>query len=117
MFVMLNKIFRKSIYLIALTASVTQSRSDKALDVEPRDRLTDENVWTDPGASDLFLNDIYTGLPDGNNWYDPIENWSDNSICGFAWPTSRGLIQQSLQSPSNSNISGDIGGPYDWTTL
>jgi len=118
MFVMLNKFFETAIYFSVLSFIViTQSCTDKALDVQPRDRLTDENVWTDPNAADLFLNDIYTGLPDGNNWYDPIENWSDNSICGFAWPTSRGLMQQSLQSPSNANISGDIGGPYDWTTL
>ena len=115
---MLNKFFKTAIYSSAVSfIIITQSCSDKALDVQPRDRLTDANVWTDPNAADLFLNDIYTGLPDGNNWYDPIENWSDNSICGFAWPTSRGLMQQSLQSPSNPNISGDIGGPYDWTTL
>ncbi len=118
MFVMFRKIFKQPVYFIAIAIiSIAQSCNDKDLDVQPRDRLTDANVWTDPGAADLFLNDIYTALPDGNNWYDPIENWSDNSICGFAWPTSRGLIQQSLQSPSNANISGDIGGPYDWTTL
>lgn len=114
---MKDKFFKKLIWFLLIAPIIgVQSCSDKALDVEPRDRLTDENVWTDPNTADLFLNDIYTGLPDGNVWYDPVENWSDNSICGYAWPTSRGLIQQSLQSPSNPNISGDIGGIYDWTT-
>lgn len=93
-----------------------ESCSDKQLEVEPRDRLTNANVWNNPGASDLFLNDIYTGLPDGNNWYDPVENWSDNTICGFAWPTSRTLIQQALQSPVNAAMSGEVSNIYNWST-
>jgi hypothetical protein len=114
---MINKILRISIYFSLFVAVIfSQSCSDKALDVTPRDRLTDANVWTDQGTADLFLNDIYTGLPDGNNWYDPMENWSDNSICGFPWPNSRQNIQQSLQSPANAGFSGDIGNFLDWTT-
>ena len=101
--------------LLIGAASLT-SCSDKQLDVEPRDRLTDANVWTDPGASDLFLNDIYRSLPDGNNWYDPVENWSDNAICGFAWPTSRTLVQQALYSPANAGLSGEVSNMYNWST-
>ncbi len=113
---MINKIVRTSIYL-SLSAFIifSQACSDKVLDVAPTDRLTDANVWTDQGTADLFLNDIYTGLPDGNNWYDPIENWSDNSICGFPWPNSRQNIQQSLQSPANAGFSGDVSSFLDWT--
>lgn len=96
--------------------AVLPACSDKQLEVEPRDRLTDANVWNDPGASDLFLNDIYRSLPDGNNWYDPIENWSDNTICGFAWPTSRTLIQQAIYSPANAGLSGEVSNIYNWST-
>nr|MBA2249445.1 hypothetical protein [Chitinophagaceae bacterium] len=107
---MIHKILRISIYLsLSVFTVLFQSCSDKLLDIVPRDRLTDQNVWTDQGTADLFLNDIYTGLPDGDNWYDPLENWSDNSICGFPWPNSRQNIQQSLQSPANAGFSGDIG--------
>ncbi|MCC6290447.1 MAG: RagB/SusD family nutrient uptake outer membrane protein [Chitinophagaceae bacterium] len=108
---------KRLVYFGCTLVLVFQSCSDKKLDVEPRDRLTDANVWTDPGASDLFLNDVYnTSLPDGNTWYDPVENWSDNAICGFAWPTSRTLVQQGLQSPVNAGISGAVSNIYDWTT-
>ena len=114
---MIPKILRISIYLsLFVFAVLVQSCNDKLLDLAPRDRLTDQNVWTDQGTADLFLNDIYTGLPDGDNWYDPLENWSDNSICGFPWPNSRQNIQQSLQSPANAGFSGDIGNFLDWTT-
>lgn len=99
--------------LMVLVVFILQSCSDDALDVVPRDRFADATVWTDEGTSDLFLNDIYTELPDGNNWYDPIENWSDNSICGFAWPNSRGILQQSLQNPTN-NPSGQVSNVINW---
>ena len=113
---MIHKILRISIYIsLSVFTVLVQSCSDKLLDIVPRDRLTDQNVWTDQGTADLFLNDIYTGLPDGDNWYDPLENWSDNSICGFPWPNSRQNIQQSLQSPANAGFSGDIGDFLDWT--
>ena len=113
---MIHKILRISIYLsLSVFVVLVQSCTDKVLDVAPRDRLTDQNVWTDQGTANLFLNDIYTGLPDGDNWYDPLENWSDNSICGFPWPNSRQNIQQSLQSPVNAGFSGDLGNFLDWT--
>lgn len=113
---MIKKHLYKIAFFLFFSPVLLESCSDKKLDVEPRDRLTDETVWNDPGTSDLFLNDIYTGLPDGNNWYDPVENWSDNAICGFAWPTSRTLIQQALQSPVNAAMSSEVSNIYDWTT-
>src|SRR5688500_7692621 len=92
------------------------SKKDEALDIVPRDLFSDATVWTDKGASDLFLNDIYNQLPDGNNWYDPFENWSDNSICGFSWPSSRSLVEQAIYTPSTLSF-GDVGNMYGWGTL
>ncbi|WP_276481457.1 RagB/SusD family nutrient uptake outer membrane protein [Paraflavitalea pollutisoli] len=109
-----NRRLLKICTALLVLLSVTSCQKDEALDVQPRDLFSDANVWTDPGASDLFLNDIYRALPDGNNWYDPLENWSDNSICGFAWPSSRTVIQQGLQAPAVSPL-GDIG-TFDWST-
>jgi len=113
---MVKNFYITALFILIIAGTFLQSCSDKVLDVVPRDRLTSSNVWTDQGTADLFLNDIYTGLPDGNNWYDPMENWSDNSICGFPWPNSRQNIQQSLQSPANAGFSGDISNFLDWTT-
>ena len=110
------KQYIKKFYLpsiLPLAALLLASCSGEPLEVEPRDRLTDANVWTQEGASDLFLNDIYSALPDGNNWYDPVSNWSDNSICGFAWPSSRTIIQQSLQNSTN-NPSNDVNNLINW---
>jgi len=87
---------------------------DETLDITPHDRLTDASVWTDAGTADVFLNDIYGQLPDGNNWYDPFDNWSDNSICGFGWPLSRTDAQQVNYTPST--LAFWTGLPFDWGT-
>ena len=59
---------------------------DSSLNVIPGNSLTNASVWSSSSTADVFLNSIYGYLPDGNNEYDPFDNWSDNSICGFAWP-------------------------------
>lgn len=112
---MIKKLNRKVLFILIPVAVALHSCNDKVLDVQPRGSFPGTEVWSDPNTADLFLNDIYFGLPNGNNWYDPIENWSDNSICGFPWPNSRQNIQQSLQSPANAGFSGDLSNFLDWT--
>lgn len=110
----LNRI--KSCFTIfCLLATLSACNKDKAIDVVPRDLFSDATVWTDKGATDLFLNDIYLQLPNGNTWYDPFDNWSDNSICGFAWPSSRTSAQQAVYTPSTLTF-GDIGNAYEWSS-
>lgn len=101
------------VYISFLIVVSSSCNKDEAIDVVPRDRFSDATVWTDKGATDLFLNDIYLQLPDGNTWYDPFDNWSDNSICGFAWPNSRVSAQQAVYTPSTLTF-GDIGNAYEW---
>lgn len=97
---------------------ITSCMKDSSLDVTPRDRLSDATVWTDASTADVFLNDIYGKLPDGNNWYDPTENWTDNSVCGYSWPESRNVVQQASYSPVINVFSGNYGRlPYDWRVL
>ena len=101
--------------IVSMMGSYSCKKSlDESLDVIPHDRLTDVTVWTDEGTADLFLNDIYGQLPDGNNWYDPFDNWSDNSICAFGWPLSRTEAQQANYTPST--LAFWTGLPFDWGT-
>ena len=110
------KIFSSLLLIVSIMGSWSCKKSlDDSLGVVPHDRLTDETVWTDEGTADLFLNDIYGQLPDGNNWWDPFDNWSDNSICGYSWPNSRNEAQQANYTPSTL-IFGDLGSNYDWST-
>lgn len=87
---------------------------DSSLNVIPGNSLTNSSVWTSSSTADVFLNAIYGYLPDGNNEYDPFDNWSDNSICGFAWPVSRTEAQQAIYTPATLNFDQL---PYTWSTL
>ena len=110
------KTWSSLLLIISIMGSYSCKKSlDDSLGVIPHDRLTDETVWTDEGTADLFLNDIYGQLPDGNNWYDPFDNWSDNSICAFGWPNSRNEAQQANFTPSTLTF-GDLGNTFDWRT-
>ena len=111
--------FRRLILLTIISIGVFSCKKtlDESLDVIPRDKLAGGSVWSDMGAADVFLNDIYGQLPDGNNWYDPFDNWSDNSICGYGWPTSRTKIQQTNYTPSTIGFEGlnlDWGTNYNY---
>lgn len=88
---------------------------DSSLDVIPHDRLSGATVFANTSTADLFLNDIYNSLPDGNNYDDPMDNWTDNSICSFAWPYSRSEFQQNTMTPASLNFGGETLN-FEWST-
>src|SRR5215210_1886265 len=98
--------------LLTITTYSCKKSLDESLDITPHDRLTNETVFSDANTADLFVNDIYGQLPDGNNMYDPFDNWSDNSLCGFSWPTSRTIAQQANYTASTLSFGDGL--PYDW---
>ena len=109
--------------LVALAAHSCKDSLDDSLDVIPRDQLTDVAVWTDENTADLFLNDIYNRLPDGNNWYDPLENWSDNAQASGSWPVSKTTtVRYGEYTPStiafwcgyNDELPYNWGHQYQW---
>lgn len=90
---------KKLYYFVVAICTALTACDDSLLDVIPRDRLSDGNIWADESSADLFLNDIYDKLPDGNNYQDPFENFSDNSMNGFSWAPSRSLERESSYTP------------------
>lgn len=98
--------------LLLIGATACKKSLESSLDITPRDRLTDNAVFSDLNTADVFLNDIYGQLPDGNNMYDPFDNWSDNSICGFPWPQSRTIGQRANYTPATIAFGGGL--PYGW---
>ncbi len=99
--------------LLIMTTYSCKKSLDESLDITPHDRLTDNAVFSDANTADVFLNDIYGQLPDGNNMYDPFDNWSDNSICGFSWPTSRTIGQRANYTASTLSFGDGL--PYGWS--
>ncbi|CAG5000319.1 SusD-like protein P38 [Dyadobacter sp. CECT 9275] len=72
------------------------------LDVAPKDQISDTSVWTDTGTADLFLNNVYSGIPGPFNFFDPWENYTDNSMNGVNGLDSRVLYSPSVYTPSNA---------------
>ena len=97
----LENIFFRLCFITLCALIITACKKDSALDVVPQDRVSDLSTWTNESTADVFLNDIYNSLPDLNNMFDPFENWSDNSICGFSWPFSIAVISKGLFTPND----------------
>jgi hypothetical protein len=72
------------------------------LEVAPKDQIADTAVWTDTGTADLFLNNVYSGLPGPFNTFDPWENYTDNAMNGVNGQTSRVLYSPSVYTASNA---------------
>ena len=103
----------KYIFLILCITILSDScKKDAFLNVEDVSAVTSTTTWSSQSAADLFLNDIYNSLPDMNNQqvFDPIENWSDNSMCGFNWAPSATVI---AQEATTLNSGSDVG--VNWT--
>lgn len=109
----LKNIFLRLCFIILCATIIAACKKDSALDIVPQDRVSDLSTWTNESTADVFLNDIYNSLPDLNNMFDPFENWSDNSICGFSWPPSIEVVSKGLFT-SNANVGIDWWGPSTW---
>jgi hypothetical protein len=100
--------------MVSLLNTSCKKSLDSSLNVTPHDRLTGDQVFTSTSTADLFLNDIYNSLPDGNNYYDVFDNWSDNSICGYNWTNSRNEALQATYTPATINFTQALN--LDWAT-
>lgn len=74
----------------------------KLLTIEPRGQVGDETLWSSEQNADLFLNNIYSGLPGSYTTYDPPENWSDNAMSAHAWGFSTTTMKLAIYTPDNA---------------
>lgn len=95
------KIKTKYLVLILFTSSIIIS-CDKYLEIESKSQVSDNNLWSTSENADLFLNNVYAGLPGPFTTDDPGENWTDNSMPSRVGPISRNLIALSQYAPNNS---------------
>lgn len=72
------------------------------LEVTPKDQVSDADLWQTTGNADLFLNNVYAGLPGPFNTFDPWENFTDNAMNGVNGQVSRTLYANSVYTASNA---------------
>src|SRR3546814_15772469 len=87
--------------LMLLLLSIGLVSCQEYLEVIPKDQVSDGNVWRDTTDADLFLNNIYAGLP-GIIGNDPIENLSDNAINGVNKNYHSVVYAKSEYTPENA---------------
>lgn len=78
------------------------SACSEFLEVESKSQVSDQTLWTSKANADLFLNNVYAGLPGPFNTYDPGENWTDNAMNGLNGPVSRVLYANSTYTAANA---------------
>src|SRR5690606_7322295 len=89
----MKKLFSLPLYTLLALVFLMASCRDSALDIVPKDQLTDATLWQNAENAGLFLNDIYNRLnpgPVSSVWTalpseisnDPLDNFSDNSVSG-----------------------------------
>lgn len=96
----ISKCYGQAIWLL-LSLSIF-SCSDFLNEAVPKDQVSDEALWSSTGNADLFLNNVYAGLPGPFNTFDPWENFTDNAMNGVNGQVSRVLYANSVYTPSNA---------------
>lgn len=97
-YILVNRKF--DIIIAILIIGLTSCNS--FLDVTPKDQVTDAVLWETAGNADLFLNGIYAQIPGSFNTFDPLDNYSDNSMNGVNGAPSRTPYANSEYTPSNA---------------
>jgi hypothetical protein len=100
----MSNIFIKTRVRIAslLLSTLCFVSCSKYLDVDPKDQVTNDVLWSTTGNADLFLNNIYSGLPDPYNKLESEDTWSDNAMAGYNYYDSRALYARSVYTPVNA---------------
>lgn len=81
--------------------ALTYSCSD-FLEVENKDFVTDDIVWSKESNADLYLNDMYNDLlPDANKVTQHLDQYSDNSDVGTNWMAGYSNIGNAQITPEN----------------
>lgn len=86
---------------VILPLTVLNACSD-FLEVTSKSQIANDALWSSSGNADLFLNNVYAGLPGPFTTDDPGENWTDNAMASRVGPTSRNLMALSQYAPNNS---------------
>ncbi len=101
------------IMLLLLAMSFAACKKDDFLNVPPKGSLTDATTFSSESNADLFVNDIYNQLPDMNNEYQVLDQYTDNDFVGAAWMTGQTTVRSNGINPTN--VPGGPDGSFDWT--
>ena len=112
----MNRIFKLSSFALIgllLFGTISCNQADFLENVS-KTNLTDVTMWASEGNADIFLNDIYNGLPIKSNEPENLDNFTDDNDAGFYYTSynwKKGIVDP---SSGNFDVWGGTSGPTDW---
>lgn len=100
--------------LLLLVMGISACKKDNFLEVPPKGSLTNVSTFSSESNADLFVNDIYNQLPDMNNEYQVLDQYTDNDFPGAAWMTGQTTVRANGINPTN--VPGGPAGSFNWGT-
>ncbi|MBO9632859.1 MAG: RagB/SusD family nutrient uptake outer membrane protein [Chitinophagaceae bacterium] len=99
----------------------TGCKKDDFLEVPNTGTVTSETAFKTEASATLVLNDVYSNLPDLNNFiFEPFDSWTDDLMTGFNWNISSQVARNKTTINSNTVLYYDWSPAtmwLDWTTL
>ena len=99
------KSFKKYIlYSCIIAATIGIFSCKKVLDKnEDKSRLLDDTQWASEGNADIFINDLYSNVPDMYGQPEQFDNFTDDNDGGFyyaSWKYKQGIVD-----PASTNYA------------
>lgn len=94
---------KQKLLLVAAVCILTLlSACNEYLELTPKDQATETIIWSNPDNADMFLNNIYAGLPRQYNTADPDDNFSDDAIAGPPTQYSRTVFALAIYTANDA---------------
>lgn len=87
---------------------------DNFLNVPDKGTLTNLSTFASQDNADLFVNDIYQNLPDGNNNDENLDQYTDNDFCGANYMTGQATVRSNAINPTN--VPNGPSNMFNWNT-
>ncbi|WP_416442454.1 RagB/SusD family nutrient uptake outer membrane protein [Leeuwenhoekiella sp. A16] len=105
--------------IFGLLVSIFISCDEEFLDNTDKTNLNDDTQWESESTADLFLNDIYSSVPNKGNEPENLDNFTDDNDAGFYYTSYNWKSGIVTPSASGFEVWGGTSGPTDhanWTS-
>lgn len=113
---MINNIMKAGVCVALLCVT---SSCVSFLENESKTNLTDDSQWASPSSSDIFLNDVYSEIPNHNRLEETVDYYSDDYNISHYYTASNWRVGVCQAPPvSNDDVWNGTHGPtesYTWS--
>jgi len=101
------------LFLAGVFITLNISCEDEFLENTDKTNLNDDTQWESESTADLFLNDIYSNLPNKGNEPENLDNFTDDNDAGFYYTSYNWKSGIVTPAASGFEVWGGTSGPTD----